>query len=439
MNRAFWVATVLGALAALLVSSSASARPKAPKRAPGHPPTHLQRYTGSPTAREFAEAHGRNFGSYITECPQAKHPRGHDPLDRRDVDRVEELSNRGDDLRGNYDFACVPQNETSIAVNPLNTANMVAGANDYQGDLNQFDATSTRGKDWYGSTNLAPSNPFGYALTQSDPVFVYDRDGIAYNQEIAFAFDDSNGVFVWRSTNGGFTWSRPCVPFAGDPPNQDEEAVCGGVGDPRQPGDGVITWNQDPTPGTFDGDAPFDDKNWMAAGPRPAGVAPHVLRTRSPAPRRRATRTSIGSDRLHATWTRFDTQGCDEENEFEVPCEGRIWYSLLGRPGPLVVAGEADQRLGRVLHRHRSAGRGRLRRQPVLRPDRAPEDGPARRGVRELQHRRRKPVPLRAVARRRQHVRGAVLRDAGLRRQLPARRRRGRTAWPVASRAAGRC
>ena len=304
MRRAFWLTAALGALAVILASGATAAKPQA--NSSRHPPTHMQRYSGSPTAREFEEARGRNFGDYITECPQAKHPHNQRPLDRRDVDRVEQLSNRGDDLRANYDFACVPQNETSIAVNPLDRSNMVSGANDYQGDLNQFDATSTRGRQWYGSTNLAPSNPSGYALTQSDPVFVYDRDGIAYNQNIAFAFDDSNGLFVWRSSNGGFTWSRPCVPFEGDP--NPDEAVCGGVGDPRFPGDGVVTWNQDPTPGEFNGDAPFDDKNWLAAGPRPDGVDPVCF-----AP---VTRTEVdcdpdlvGSDRLHATWTRFDLDG----------------------------------------------------------------------------------------------------------------------------------
>nr|MDP9491703.1 heme exporter protein CcmD [Actinomycetota bacterium] len=321
MKRFVWLSFALCLLAVIGTAGASAAKQR---RAAGHPPTHMQRYTGTPTAREFAESRGRNFGDYVTECPQAKWAGTERPLQRIDRDRVWNLSERGDDIRFNYDLACVPQNETSIAVNPRNTKNLVGGANDYQGDLNQFDATSSRGKGVYGSTNLAPSNPFGYALTQSDPVFVYDRDGIAYNQEIAFAFDDSNGVFVWRSTNGGFTWSRPCVPFEGDPDRDD--AVCGGVGDPRQPADGVITWNQDPTPGTFNGDAPFDDKNWMAIGPRPAGVAPQCFApvTRTP---RACDPDQIGSDRIHATWTRFHTSGCDEEGEFEAPCEGRIWHS----------------------------------------------------------------------------------------------------------------
>ena len=322
MRRFIGATIALTLLSVLAVSGATAAKPL---RGPTHPPSHMERLTGTPTARSFAEMRSRDFGRHVTECPYAKYADDEKPLDRIERDRVWQLSERGDDIRFNYDLSCTPQNETSLAINPRETKNMVGGANDYQADYNQFDATSSKGKGNYGSINLSPSNPAG-ALTQSDPVFVYDRDGIAYNQEIAFAADDSNGVFVWRSTNGGFTWTRPCVPIANEDTPEPDDAVCGGVGDPRQPGDGVITWNQDPTPGTFDGDAPFDDKNWMAAGPRPDGVEPVCFSpiTRTPT---RCERGVVGSDRLHATWTRFDTQGCDEPNEFEVPCEGRIWHS----------------------------------------------------------------------------------------------------------------
>jgi hypothetical protein len=320
MKRLLSATAALGSLAVLLATVAA---------AQGiHPPGHTARLTGDPTSRADRDLSGREFGQYITECPQAKLagniPRG---LDRRDIDAVERLSNRGDDLRGNYDQACVPQNETAIAINPRALKNLVGGANDYQGDYNSFFATTNRGQGIYGSTNLNPSTGFDYNLVQSDPVFVYDRDGVAYNQEIAFASDDSNGVFVWRSTNGGFTWSRPCEPLDSDPddPPSDSEAVCGGTGDPRFPGDGVITWNQDPTPGVFDGDVPFDDKNWLAAGPRPNGVNPQCFGPFSKAPRP-CDPDLVGSDRLHATWTRFDTIGCFED-PVVAPCEGRIWHS----------------------------------------------------------------------------------------------------------------
>jgi hypothetical protein len=307
MTRLFGALAALGSVGILLTGVATAAGL--------HPPSHTARLTGEPTARDFADNGSRNFGNYVSECPQAKYSGAEKPLQQIDRDRVWDLSERGDDLRFNYDLACVPQDETTVAVNPRNTKNVIGGANDYQGDYNQFDASSSKGHGVYGSILTQPSQPFGYSLIDSDPVAIFDRDGVAYNQEIAFTFDDSNGVFVWRSTNGGFTWTRPCVPFENTDTSDPDDAACGGTGDPRQPGDGAITWNQDPTPGEFNGDAPFDDKNWLAAGPRPAGVAPQCFTpiTRSP---RTCDPQVVGSDRLHATWTRFDLDGT-----------GKIYYS----------------------------------------------------------------------------------------------------------------
>ena len=47
-----------------------------------------------------------------------------------------------------------------------------------------------------------------------------------------------------RSTNGGFTWSRPCVPIQASDTDPDA-SVCGGPGDPRQPGDGTVDFEPD--------------------------------------------------------------------------------------------------------------------------------------------------------------------------------------------------
>jgi hypothetical protein len=296
MKRLFGAMTALGVLGVVVVGVATAAGL--------HPPSHLQRMTGEPTARDFADSASRSFGQYVTECPQAKYVDDDRPLHTIDKDSVWRFSERGDDLRFNYDLACVPQDETTIAINPRDHANMTGGANDYQGDYNQFDSTSSGGKALYGSLLDQPSGS-DFGLINSDPVAIYDRDGVAYNQEIAFQFDDANGVFVWRSTNGGFTWSRPCIPFENSATPDPDDAVCGGTGDVRQPGDGVITWNRDPTPGNFNGDAPFDDKNWMAAGPRPQGVDPVCFTPITHSPRACDPKT-VGSDRLHATWTRFD-------------------------------------------------------------------------------------------------------------------------------------
>ena len=306
MKRLFGAMTALGVLGVVVVGVATAAGL--------HPPSHLQRMTGEPTARDFADSASRSFGQYVTECPQAKYVDDDRPLHTIDKDSVWRFSERGDDLRFNYDLACVPQDETTIAINPRDHANMTGGANDYQGDYNQFDSTSSGGKALYGSVLDQPSGS-DFGLINSDPVAVYDRDGVAYNQEIAFQFDDANGVFVWRSTNGGFTWSRPCIPFENSATPDPDDAVCGGIGDVRQPGDGVITWNRDPTPGVFDGNAPFDDKNWLAAGPRPAGVAPVCFTPITHSPRA-CDPKAVGSDRLHATWTRFDVDGT-----------GKIFYS----------------------------------------------------------------------------------------------------------------
>ncbi len=200
---------------------------------------------------------------------------------------------------------------------------MTGGANDYQGDYNQFDATTSAGKALYGSVLIQPSGS-DFGLVNSDPVAVYDRDGVAYNQEIAFQFDDANGVFVWRSTNGGFTWSRPCIPIENAATPDPDDAACGAVGDVRQPGDGVITWNRDPTPGNFNGDAPFDDKNRLAAGPRPDGVQPTCFTpiTRTP---KACDPKVIGSDRLQATWTRFDVDGTGKIMHSYSDDQARSW------------------------------------------------------------------------------------------------------------------
>ena len=162
--------------------------------------------------------------------------------------------------------------------------------------------------------------PDGDILDASgDPVSVFDRAGVAYESSINFnRTDDENGIMVQRSTNGGFTWTRPCVPITPPVPNPNnpEQARCGGTGDPRQPGDGVVTYFDDPDK-TLGGVTvpPFDDKEWMAAGPRPftpettddpnARIAPVCFGavTRTP---RACDPAVVGVDRLYVTWTRFE-------------------------------------------------------------------------------------------------------------------------------------
>jgi hypothetical protein len=262
-----------------------------------------------------AQFAGINFGTFVTQCPQAgkgldRQPK---PFGNRPLDRVEQLAQGGDDRRLNQDYSCFPQDESSISINPVDNRNVVGGNNDYRLGYGSsgFYATTNNGGDWYDGILPAPSvggaiSPGGYLPASGDPALVHDRAGVTYYAQLAFLpNNDSNGVFVSRSTNGGFTWSRPRVGGS--------NAVCppGGpqpcpavTNDPRQPGDGVVAFDQD------DDNQPnssitFNDKEYITAGPRPAGVAPQCF-TVGHAPTACAAGAPISPDRLYVTWTRFN-------------------------------------------------------------------------------------------------------------------------------------
>jgi hypothetical protein len=253
-----------------------------------------------------------DVGNAITECPQAGEPidKQPKPLDRRAKDRVEQLSTGGDDNKTNQDYACFPQDETSIAVNPTNPRNALGGTNDYRlgWGSSGFYATTDNGSHWYDGIKPFPTNANqarDHIDGGGDPSIAYDRGGTAYYNDLHFAREnDESGIFVARSTNGGFTWSRPCVPAG----STDTAARCGGNGDVRQPGDGVVNYTPD-NDNTLNGSVPANDKNYMAAGPRPVGVAPvcftPITKTAVPAGQPGCPQSLIGPDRLYVTWTIF--------------------------------------------------------------------------------------------------------------------------------------
>jgi hypothetical protein len=281
-----------------------------------------------------AELRDVDFGTDVTECPQAGIRRHEKPLRRLEKDAVERISERGDDIRMNVDYSCFPHDEMSISVNPRNSRNIVGGANDYRlgWATSGFYSSTDNGRSWYDGLIPFPSLPSGDNLDAGgDPAVIHERNGVVFWTDINFnRTDDTNGIWTSRSTNGGYTWTRPCVPLA-PPQGQTESVACGATGDPRQPGDGTVTFQQDPTPGVLNGDAPFEDKEYNDTGPRPAGVAAqcYTPTTRTPipvgAPGCPASR--ISPDRLYVTWSRFDTSGCDEPMEFRAPCNVRIFES----------------------------------------------------------------------------------------------------------------
>jgi hypothetical protein len=278
-----------------------------------------------------------NYGTGISECPQARLDKyGPLPLERRVRDRVEQYSDGGDDRRTNEEYHCFPQNETSIDTNPVVPKNLVAGANDYRlgwGTSGVY-ASTDNGQKWYGSVTPFPSVPGDdHVDGGGDPAIAFDRAGVAYYAQIRFEREtDRNGIFVNRSTNGGFTWSRPCVP-EGNPPS-DQASFCVSPLDPRQPGDGMVSFWSDPDQ-ELNGNQPFDDKEYIAVGPRPFTPDPNDDPSRriEPVCFTAVTRTPtacvperVGVDRIYVTWTRFDTSGCAQE-PLVAPCEARIWIS----------------------------------------------------------------------------------------------------------------
>jgi hypothetical protein len=259
------------------------------------------------------------FGTNVTECPQAGMNTEPEPLTRIEKDLVWTLSERGDDTRANTEYACFPQNETTIVFNPKDSDNIVGAQNDYRmgGSFNGINASTDGGKRWYDLIGPFPSLPNGETLDSAgDPALAFDREGTVYYASIDFnRTDDTNGIWVNRSTNGGFTWSRGCVAIDVGTPT-DDQARCGGPGDPRQPGDGTVVFQPEnepkpPFPGsTANFSVTFHDKEYIAAGPRPDGVAPRCFapETKTPivpgAPG--CPEAYIGPDRVYVTWTAFN-------------------------------------------------------------------------------------------------------------------------------------
>jgi hypothetical protein len=305
VKRAFAVLLPLAALGAFLVmwAGTASAVEVPPWANEDEDTTAL---SGPLEYKDF-----NSLGNAITECPQAglkaENPK---PLRQLARDDVEKMSDAGSNIRANQDYSCMPQDETALDINPNDKSNVLGGANDYRlgWGTSGFYASTDNGNHWYDGIIPFPSLPSGDNLDGGgDPSIVYDRQGIAYYADINFnRTDDTSGVWVSRSTNGGFTWSRPCVAIrTAAPPS--EQSVCGGPGDPRQPGDGTVNFIQD-NDAVLNGSVPGNDKEWISAGPRPAGVQPTCFTPlgRNPIA---CNPDQVGSDRLYVTYSLFSANG----------------------------------------------------------------------------------------------------------------------------------
>jgi hypothetical protein len=129
-------------------------------------------------------------------------------------------------LNVNTDTQGVAHNETTIAVNPTNSQNLIGSATDYpflaQNIINDIGflhahVTFNGGQNW--TENPIPFNHDLYDKT-ADPAVAFDADGSAYLAALAahsLPNEDITppDVLVAHSANGGQSWSVPVRVAAG--------------------------------------------------------------------------------------------------------------------------------------------------------------------------------------------------------------------------------
>jgi hypothetical protein len=159
---------------------------------------------------------------------------------------------------GFSNFGCTtPQNETSIAANPTNPNNLVAGANDYRVCCDFTGLNDGTGWAYYSIdggqhwTNVQlPGLTAETGATGSmkkfdsagDPALTFSPDGVAYYANIVFSRTTfASGVVVSRSTDGGRTWSDPSIVTYIDAGNffNDKEWIAAGTN-----GRVTVTWTR---------------------------------------------------------------------------------------------------------------------------------------------------------------------------------------------------
>ena len=159
---------------------------------------------------------------------------------------------------GSSNFGCTSaQNETTIAVNPTNPQNLVAGANDYRvccdfvglNDGTGWAYYSFNGGHTWGNVQVpgltaetGGKGVFKNVDAAGDPVMTFGPDGTVYYANLVFSrVSAASGVAVSKSTDGGATWSAPVMVSFTNSPNffNDKEWIAAGAN-----GKVVVSWTR---------------------------------------------------------------------------------------------------------------------------------------------------------------------------------------------------
>ena len=110
----------------------------------------------------------------------------------------------GLNIRVNQDASGQDQNETMIAVNPLDPNNLVVVARDLRDGTVKlgYYASFDGGQSW--QDGVLQETTYTY---QSDPVVAFCADGSVVAVTLSFNSGSGRGLFLYRSSDGGVTWS----------------------------------------------------------------------------------------------------------------------------------------------------------------------------------------------------------------------------------------
>src|SRR5215210_5843751 len=115
------------------------------------------------------------------------------------------------DRRATQEMIGAGQNETTIAVNPLNRDNAIAVAKDFRNPPNQRNylyTTTDGGATWLEQLFPRPNPDLPQDL---DPAVFFRNDGRAYLLWTSFSDFQHGGLFTAWSDDMGLTWGPPAI------------------------------------------------------------------------------------------------------------------------------------------------------------------------------------------------------------------------------------